>query len=69
MRLLGEALAGGVRLDAVSFSAAASACDRGREWRRALLLLGELTRRDLALDGVACSALVSACETGYTTLY
>ena len=50
--------------DAVSHSAAISACEKGKHWEEALRLLQEMLQRSLTPDVVSHSAAISACEKG-----
>ncbi|CAE8627485.1 unnamed protein product [Polarella glacialis] len=50
--------------DVVSFNAAISACDRGRQWPSALGLFGELFDAGLQPDVITCNSLISACAAG-----
>ena len=48
----------------VSYSAGISACDRGEQWLRAMLLLGEMREAKLEPDVIGCNAGISACGKG-----
>ena len=54
----------GVEPDVISYSAAISACVKGKQWERALELLEEMKRTDVQPDVVSYSAVISACEKG-----
>ncbi|CAK0845635.1 unnamed protein product [Prorocentrum cordatum] len=53
-----------VERDAITCTAAARACEKGRQWRLALLLLASAISRLLSLGLVGCSATLGACEKG-----
>ncbi|CAK0863571.1 unnamed protein product [Prorocentrum cordatum] len=46
------------------YGAGVSACDRGNQWQRALVLLSEMREAGLEADGITCSAGISACANG-----
>ena len=48
----------------VSYSAAMSACEKGKQWEEAFALLQEIVRRVLTPNVVSYSAAMSAFETG-----
>ena len=48
----------------VSYSAAMSASEKGKQWEVALALLQEMVRKELMPDVVSYSAAMSACEKG-----
>ena len=50
--------------DVASYSAAISACEKGKHWEEALRLLQEMLHRSLTPDVVSHSAAISACEKG-----
>ena len=50
--------------DAITFSAALSACEKGVEWVRALNLLEEMLQQRVAPTAVTQGAAVAACEKG-----
>lgn len=47
-----------------AFSSCITACEKGKEWERALSLLGEMSIRRFTPDVVARNATMSACEKG-----
>merc|ERR1711971_1152587 len=51
-----------VTADRISFSAAISACEKGGQWRRALLLLNDIGLACVTADSISFSAAISACE-------
>ena len=51
-------------LDAVSWNAALSACEKSKQWERALGLLEEMVRQLLTPNVVSWNAAMSACEKG-----
>ena len=51
-------------LDVVSFNAAISACEKGKQWEVALALLQEIGNNVLIPDLLSCNAVVSACDKG-----
>ena len=48
----------------MSFSAAISACEKGKQWEGALGLLQEMVHQLLTPDVVSFNASISACEKG-----
>ncbi|CAE8623607.1 unnamed protein product [Polarella glacialis] len=50
------------RPDIVSYSAALSGCEKGKQWEKALSLLVEMREQGLPLETIAFSAAISACE-------
>ena len=48
----------------ISYSAAISACEKGKQWEEALRLLQQTTCRALTPDKISYSAAISACEKG-----
>ena len=53
-----------VQSNAVTFSAAISACEKGGEWERALHLVGTMLRSSVESSTIAFNATLSACEKG-----
>ena len=64
MQLLDEMRMRDMAPNAVSFTAAVSACKRGGQWRRAVQVLSEMDNSAVAPDLVAFGAGMSACERG-----
>ena len=60
----GDADAGVVTPDVISFSAAISACEKGGQWERALALLEEMRERAWSRNVISFNAAISACEKG-----
>ena len=54
----------GMPLDVISFIAAMSACEKGRQWEKGLSLLGEMRKVDVTLNVISVSAAISACKKG-----
>ena len=52
----------GVELDAISYSAAISACEKASEWTYALDLLSSMRREGFELDTISYVAAISAGE-------
>ena len=50
--------------DVVSYNAAISACEKGKQWEGALTLLQEMVRLVITPGVVSFSAATSACEKG-----
>ena len=50
--------------DVVSFSAAISACEKGKQWEAALGLLQEMVHQLLTPGVVSFNSAISACEKG-----
>ena len=50
--------------DAISFSAAISACEKAFQWPAALLLLADVQSCSLELDIILCNAALSSCSKG-----
>ena len=50
--------------DVVSYSAAISTCEKGKQWEGALALLQEMVRKELTPNVVSYSSAISACEKG-----
>ena len=48
----------------ISYNAAISACEKGKQWEEALRLLKQMTCRALTHDEISYSAAISACEKG-----
>ena len=48
--------------DVMSYSAAISACENGKQWEEACALLQEMLHRSLTTGVVGHSAALSACE-------
>eukprot|EP00975_Prorocentrum_lima_P018233 3842799-Prorocentrum_lima.AAC.1 len=48
----------------ISYSAGISACEKGGEWEKALLLLAKMEGAKVEADVVSYSAVISACEKG-----
>ncbi len=48
--------------DVVSFTAAISACEKGKQWEGGLVLLPEVAHELLALNVGSFSAAIGACE-------
>eukprot|EP00973_Karenia_brevis_P064013 8895725-Karenia_brevis.AAC.1 len=46
----------------ISFGAAISACEKGRQWQLVAPLLDEMHRGGLSLDVISFNAAISACE-------
>ena len=46
----------------ISYSAAISACEKGKQWEEALRLLQQMTCRALTPNEISYSAAISACE-------
>ena len=53
-----------LRADAISFSAAISACEKAMQWQQALLVLGDVEHSLLELDIILCNAALSSCAKG-----
>ncbi|CAK0886313.1 unnamed protein product, partial [Prorocentrum cordatum] len=53
-----------ITADTVSYSAAISACEKGRSWPWALVCLGDMRRRGVGRDVIVFGAAMSACEKG-----
>ena len=53
-----------VNPDVITYNAAISACEKGRQWKRALELLEEMANRGLEPNVITYSAAISACEKG-----
>ncbi|CAJ1402496.1 unnamed protein product [Effrenium voratum] len=51
----------GVSLDQRSYCTALTACERGLQWRKALLLFEEMRRQAIQSNDFICSAAISAC--------
>ena len=50
--------------DEISYSAAISACEKGKQWEEALRLLQQMTCRALTPNEISYNAAISACEKG-----
>ena len=50
--------------DEISYNAAISACEKGKQWEEALRLLQQMTCRALTPDEISYSAAISAFEKG-----
>ena len=50
--------------DVISYNAAMSACDKGRQWQRALEVMEGMPQRALKPDVIGYSAAISACDKG-----
>eukprot|EP00959_Pyramimonas_sp_CCMP1952_P265000 5541301-Pyramimonas_sp.AAC.1 len=48
--------------DHISYSAAISACEKGRQWQGALSLLSEMWEAKLVPTLISCSAGILACD-------
>ncbi|CAK0847313.1 unnamed protein product [Prorocentrum cordatum] len=46
----------------VSFNAGISACEKGKQWQRALALMSEMRETKLEPDAISYNAGISACE-------
>ena len=53
-----------LRADAISYSAAISACEKAGQWQQALLVLDDVERSSLELDIILCNAALSSCAKG-----
>ena len=56
--------AAGLTPNAISYSAAISACEKGQQWQRALELLEEMKAAGVAPNVISYNAAISACEKG-----
>eukprot|EP00933_Yihiella_yeosuensis_P031303 TRINITY_DN2485_c0_g1_i2.p1 TRINITY_DN2485_c0_g1~~TRINITY_DN2485_c0_g1_i2.p1 ORF type:complete len:124 (-),score=17.26 TRINITY_DN2485_c0_g1_i2:130-501(-) len=50
--------------DAISYSAAISACEKGGQWQLALNLLSLMPQSKIVPDAICYNAAISACEKG-----
>ncbi|CAK0869134.1 unnamed protein product [Prorocentrum cordatum] len=48
----------------ISYSAGISACEKGAQWQRALLVLSEMCEAELERNVISYNAGISACEKG-----
>ena len=48
----------------ISYNAAISACEKGKQWEEALRLLQQMTCRTLTPDEISYNAAINACEKG-----
>ena len=51
-------------LNVISFSAAISACEKGRQWKQGLSLLSEMRKAGMPPDVISFSATISECVKG-----
>ena len=54
----------GLELSMISYSAAISACEKGKQPDKALELLEDMQRKGLEPDKITYNAAISACEKG-----
>eukprot|EP00613_Pedinella_sp_CCMP2098_P060822 CAMPEP_0171986624 /NCGR_PEP_ID=MMETSP0993-20121228/274965_1 /TAXON_ID=483369 /ORGANISM="non described non described, Strain CCMP2098" /LENGTH=289 /DNA_ID=CAMNT_0012639535 /DNA_START=27 /DNA_END=896 /DNA_ORIENTATION=+ len=54
----------GVEPNAVSYNAAISACEKGRQWEKAVGLINSMHNRGVEPNVISYSAAISACEKG-----
>ena len=50
--------------DAITYSAAISACEKGNEWEKALVLFASIHQAKLQIGTTVSSATISACGKG-----
>ena len=51
-----------LRANDIFFNASISACERGGQWKQALVLLGGMPGAEVQADDVSFSAAISACK-------
>ncbi len=61
---LDEMQAKGLTPDVITYNAAISACDKGRQWQEALRLVYEMLAKGLTPDVITYNAAIFACEKG-----
>eukprot|EP00435_Cladocopium_sp_Y103_P027638 s3428_g6.t2 len=52
------------KANVITYSAAISACEKGSQWQRALMLLGEMDKKQVPANLITYSAAISACGRG-----
>ena len=54
----------GLHANVITYNATISACEKGRQWQRALGLLEERSSQGLQANVITYSATINACEKG-----